>query len=89
MTVPPMDAHARNLATPRPRLYLPSMPQLGDARIRAMFAEFGLETEEERSRFVDLARVGVVDIAGEDRCLIALVESPSTGPIDERDAELP
>lgn len=65
------------------------MPQLGDERIRSMFAEFGLATDEERSRFVDLAHVGAIEIPGADDCPITLIDSPSTVPAGEHDAELP
>jgi len=80
----------RRLASIWDRLYFSGMPRLGQDRIEKMFADFGLASDEDRRRFVDLARVGLIDGSAEDDVQIAFVrERPASSPKTEEDAQLP
>jgi hypothetical protein len=66
------------------------MAQMGQERIAAMFAEFGLATDEDRRRFTDLARVGVVDVVRDQMIQIDCAsDTPEADPLAGRDAKLP
>jgi hypothetical protein len=66
------------------------MAQMGQERIAAMFAEFGLATDEDRRRFTDLARVGVVDVVRDRMIQIDCTsDTPEADRFAGRDAKLP
>lgn len=72
------------------RLYFSGMARLSQERIDQMFADFGLANAEDRRRFVDLARVGLIDTSAEDDVQIAFVcDRPASSPTTEEDAQLP
>jgi hypothetical protein len=66
------------------------MALMGQERIAAMFAEFGLATDEDRRRFTELATVGVVSVVRDQMIQIECAsDTPDADLAVGRDAELP